>query len=267
MGQETTEKNVVIDFLYKDIDLINSFYSQLFGGNLTKISKTEVAADEVSNEMKASITVLSGKSNSKKSTNRNMQKEFDPLDTKIIDFLESLNLPETNLSSSKNNSIVSVKGSTLLRSFEILNKLIPMICEGNLVPEFNVPFNENAKGKNRNFTNGKFLSKLLDVMPYGLELELKTNNGECASCVLKDKFLTISSTDLLRVYGSNLPGEWTVVGIIDESIKSDQQNNNIVSNNDFKNLIDSANQAITILLGEGTKKIIRPIVIYREVYY
>lgn len=37
--KEFKQEDTMIDFLYKDTKLIDSFYSQLFGGNLTLVKK------------------------------------------------------------------------------------------------------------------------------------------------------------------------------------------------------------------------------------
>ena len=267
MGKQNNEyrqENALIDFLYKDNDLINSFYSQMFNGDLTGIAKSEISADQLSAQMNAGVAVLGGKMDAMHSNTENIRQAINPRDAKVIQLIENLNLSKIDLSNTESNSIVAIEGSLLFRSFDFLNKLIPMMNESNMVPQFNEPLIPNTKNKNnkKSYTWGKFIMQFLNMLPYGLEMELKTQSNEQALCILKEEFLTISSTDLLRSYGSTLPGAWTIIGIIDETVQS-----NLKSENELKNMLDEANKIMTSFILNDKSKIIRPIAIYRKLIF
>lgn len=258
MGQETTEKNVVIDFLYKDINLINSFYSQLFGGNLTEIQKSELALDQTKGSTNLKIPILNAGISNTHSNNRNITKNINPYDFKIIELLEEFNLKETSIDEADKNSIISISGTLTYRNYNILSKVIPLISKMNIIPDFNNPINTNAKGKNKKFTLGDMMIDFINLLPYGIEFDVQTSLGENATCIINPEQLTISESDLFRSYGSSIPGEWKILGIIDSA-----ESRALNSTNEFKAGIDEAIKAFSETFFSTLGYVIRPITIYR----
>lgn len=256
---DTREEITLVDFLYKDSNLINSFYSQIFGGDIESIVKNEVATDEATNNIKLGIPATVGLNNQiKTSMNMGVSQSINPHDHKVIKLIESFNLKHSNISEHSTGTLLAIKGTLIFRNYDSINKLIPFMGENNLFPDFNSPIDPNNKGK-KALTFGKLVTQLLNMMPYGLEFEVHTTNNENAICILKDEYLTIATNDLLRSYGVNIPGEWTIIGIADSPVTIPRK-----SFNNFKSSIDDATVAFTTkVLGEQTN-IIRPIAIYRK---
>ena len=101
MGNETNtnrEKIALIDFLYKDENLISSFYSQLFGGDLTALQKAEISADETNSTIDGNAAFIKGGISSKRNNSQGLTQNINPYDYKIIELLEELNLTKTLLS-------------------------------------------------------------------------------------------------------------------------------------------------------------------------
>lgn len=255
----TREEIALIDFLYKDMDLINSFYSQIFGGDLSSLSRAEISVDETSNNSECGLPVAKISNSSKMGTSKELVENINPHDYKVIKLLESFNLTAKELGDCDAGSIVAVKGTLLFRNYESISSILPFISDFNLVPEFNKPISPNAKGKERNLTTGKLVAQVLKMMPYGLEIEVTTQDNEMATCIISDNALTIPSNDLLRTYGTNLPGEWTIIGILDT-----HANGSKVSKNSFKSSIDAATEAFAAMALDKSSSIIRPIAIYRH---
>lgn len=265
MGKEkgNGKGNTLIDFLYKDLDLINSLYSQIFQGALNTITKTEISADSSSREAKLSAGLFGGKIVSNEALNESITSSINPLDNTILELIEALdiNSTATSLDDICPRSIQAVKGTLSFRDYKVVNDLFPLITESNMIPEFTQPVNPNAKGKDKNFTFGKLVQKLISIMPFGLEFEIKTTANEKISAIIKDDYLTIKSNDLLRFYGLNLPGEWTVIGITDIVSQPLQS-----SQNQFKGAVDEITKLYSSIINENsTNYVIRPIVIYRKI--
>ena len=254
-GKETT----LIEFLYKDSNLINSFYSQIFGGNLNNIIKTELSIDEFSNTGGMNFATIAKVDNAKKyGTHETISENYDPLDNKVLKLLESFELKPSKLSEAKTGTIIATKGNLIFRNYDSLNKILPFMGSNDLIPGFNDPINPGTKGK-KALTMGKLITQVFNLMPYGLEFEILTSDNENAICILKDNFLTIDSNDLLRAYGTNIPDEWTIIGIIDTPVKITKK-----STNQFKSAIDEATNAFASMALDNNSTIIRPIAIYRK---
>lgn len=258
------EENSIIDFLYKDMSLINSFYSQCFNGKLNSIVKKEISADLVANEANFGLTgLLGGKILSNKTMNEAIESSIDPMDVIVIQLLEALNIKiiNENLESIIRGSIVAVKGSLIFRDYNVINELLPLISETGIIPDFNKPVIDNAKGKGKSFTLGKLVERLISIIPFGTEFEVVTEKGEHITTIIKDEYLTIKRNDLIRTYGLTFPDEWTIVGILDKAPK-EQLN----SNSGFKTGIDGITQYYYNTMNEGSSGyVIRPIVVYRKI--
>lgn len=266
MGKETNtsrEETSLIDFLYKDVNLINSFYSQLFGGDLANIQKSEISVDESTTTIGGSAAGFAKADvSSKHSNNQNIIQSINPYDYKVIELIQEFNLQKTCLEDVKNGSIIATEGNITYRNFDIITKILPFISKTDLVPDFKKPVYPNAKGKLKNLTAGSMIQEMIKLLPYGLEFELITTNGENATCILKQEYLTISPDDLFRSYGTAIPSNWTVVGIVDISEKRTKS-----SNDEFRSMIDFTSKAVEDMVLKSGTLIIRPIAIYRKLSF
>ncbi|MBR9648690.1 DUF6414 family protein [Clostridium tyrobutyricum] len=257
---ENGEEITLIDFLYKDTNLINSFYSQIFGGDLTAVSRSEISADESSNNMGGSIKIVSGSVSSKHSDGQNITRNINPYDYKVLELLEQFNLTIHSLSDAHEGSIIATKGKLTYRNYNIIDQIFPFIEKNKLVPEFNAPIDPNARGKNRNNTLGKAMQDIIKMIPYGLEFSVETTTDETATCIINKEHLTISPDDLLRSYGNIIPSIWTVIGILDVT-KLNTENN---MTEEFKSIIDATNSVFASMVLKDNTNVIRPIAIYRK---
>jgi hypothetical protein len=264
MGEQEQYKNseeiTLIDFLYKDTNLINSFYSQIFGGDLTAVSRSEISADEISNNMGGSIKLVSGSASSKHSDSQNITKNINPYDYKVLELLEQFNLSIHSLSEAHSGSIIATSGTLIYRNYNIIDQIFPFIEKNKLIPEFNTPINPKARGKNRNNTLGKVIQDIIKMIPYGLEFSVETTTNETATCIINKEHLTISPDDLFRSYGNVIPSVWTIIGILDITKLNTTDN----TQQDFKNIIDGTNSAFASMVLKDNTNVIRPIAIYRK---
>lgn len=254
-------KITLIDFLYKDTTLINSFYSQIFGGDLTNIIKSEISADETNSLIEGSVGFAKGNASSKHSDNQSITQNINPYDSKVIELLESFNLEKTTLSEVISGSIIAIEGKLTYRNFDIVTQVIPFIAKNNLVPEFKQPLDPNARGKSKNNTLGAMIQDMITLLPYGLEFGVETDINEHATCILKRECLTISPDDLFRSYGNSIPNTWTIIGILDVTEVRD-----VNTSNNFSLMIDSSSGVFSSMVLDKDTNVIRPIAIYRKLF-
>ncbi|AGF54769.1 hypothetical protein HMT_5 [Clostridium phage HM T] len=253
------EEITLIDFLYKDTDLINSFYSQIFGGDLTNVVKSELSTDETNSLIEGNGGFIKGNISSKNSNNENITHNINPYDHKVIELLETFNLKKTTLSEAASGTIIAIDGTLTYRNFDVVTQIIPFATKNNLVPEFNTPVNPNLKGKSKQNTLGAMIYDMIKLIPYGLEFGLDTPTRESANCILKQDCLTISPDDLFRSYGISIPNSWTVIGILDTT-----EVRNSTNIHEFRQLIDSSSATFSSMVLNENTNIIRPIAIYRK---
>lgn len=266
MGKEVNEfsQHPIIDFLYKDTSMINSFYSQLFNGLIDNVTKAETSATTSDTEMNVSAAgIVGAKFNSHDTINQVLQSSINPLDSTILELLENIDITklEGKLSDEYSGKIVCIKGNLLFRDYSTVNEIIPLITKSDLIPEFSKPLNPEAKGNKRKYTLGDLMQDVIKIMPIGLEFEVRTNEGEIISAIIKDDYLTISPIDMIRTFGNTLPNEWAIVGIMDKVCPPD-----IRSMSDFKKGIDEMTSAFTSIVNDiSIKYVIRPLAIYRKI--
>lgn len=261
--EDKSQENTLVDFLYKDMYLINSFYSQMFNGTLNSVVKTELSSDISNDEANLGIGIIGAKLSSSEKVDQTISSKIDPMDAVILKLIEALgiNITEESLENVEEGHVVGIKGKLMFRDYKVINDLMPIFSETNIVPQFSQPIDANAKGKNKKFTIGKLIQKLISILPFGLEFELITQHDEHIISIIKEEYLTIKPNDLIRTYGLTLPGEWTVIGILD-STASLQCN----SKSEFKNGVDEITKVYYDTMNEGAcNYVIRPITIYRKI--
>ncbi|MBD5557630.1 MAG: hypothetical protein HDQ92_03495 [Desulfovibrio sp.] len=165
-------------FYYKDRELINSLYAQLFSGLIKEIATTEAGSEDnsldVAGKGEATVSALvakgefgiTTKGNSTVRASRGRQETMIPHDTVILDVLEKLGpAAKTNLSEAERGDIINVKGSLLFFPKELeATSLEPLL-----------PFLEGAIAQNLKTMERKQKNALTGIM----KNFLKTGSDNC----------------------------------------------------------------------------------------
>ncbi|GAW91320.1 DUF6414 family protein [Calderihabitans maritimus] len=257
MGQ--TERKGLIDFLYRDVSRIDSLFAQVFQGTLREISTTSNLSSITKKQLRADLKILRGERETEKAKSDIVEKHIDPHDHKILDLMEVLNIPllETPLSETVNGQVILVKGQIAIRNYQTIKAAIPAILDLGML--------ETAKQSKKELKKEKrIIEQMLGLVPMGLEIEIFAQNGETIIGTIKPEYLAEHPDDLLRMYGSHIPGEWYILGII--SSTADQSTR--ASFSDLRQSIDEFAEAIRSLYAEGSSNyVIAPIFIYRELIF
>lgn len=254
MGNQTEDTKRLIDFLYKDTELIASLYAQIFAGNINFINKSQSELDERNTDLGGGIAgVASLKAQSKTSNTSILQQSIDPHDYRISQILEELQLDIlNNVSDSRPNQLVIVEGNILIRDLGTIRNLLETKEILDIIPGI-----KQTDKKAFNMIRG-----MMKFLPTGIEFEVHTVNHENILGGFKEEFLTTPLNDVLRLYGGSYPNKWHVLGIIDRI----NTNEYIQSKSDFKQGIDTMSQGIFgVFNGNEDKEryVIKPIAVYR----
>lgn len=262
MGQEVSTavevsgKASLIDFLYTDKERADSLISQIRNGTLRSVVKTTGASEGFSVSGKAHIpAVLEGDLDKTTTSTTSASEQYDPYHSQLIGLLNDLCIePLDTLPSSCVGELVTLKSSVLIRDIASMKAMMPTLTKN---PSF---FLGNADKNTRNTI--KVVQDLLQHMPDTISLSLSVG-GVPVDGVLKEAGLSIKQSDLIRMYGASIPGEWYILGILDQMEKQGQQPADVAS---IENAIDAFAMAASQLYSSSQYKII-PILIYREITY
>jgi hypothetical protein len=56
---------------------------------------------------------------------------------------------------------------------------------------------------------------IIKVLPHGIRAELVDKDYRSIWAPIRDNFLVVSSSDILLNHGSIIPGQWSIIGILD----------------------------------------------------
>lgn len=266
MGNQTAhpEKRPIIDFLYRDFSKINSFYAQIFQGNLISVTKFQENTKTGSYQLTGGLSsLIQGATSRQEHTQQSIAEQFEPHDAKALSLLRELaiNVYEGSLKDTQTGQIVLLKGQLTIRNYQTIKSALPHLLEAGFLND-NINVNQGNKAKKQYRREIHAFSKLLGLIPGGFELEICTLNNELAIGPINPDYLTVNPDDLLRLYGNFIPGEWFVMGII-----SHAPNIHISSFNDFRKSLDFFAMAISELYSAETPYTIFPILVFRELQY
>lgn len=246
----------LIDFLYKDLARIDSFYAQLFNGTLRDVtlSSNETAATATSGAV--NIHFAKGSRSSTESHTNTIQKRIDPQDNKILDILRLLSLNDKHQQEIRPGHLCLLSGSIAIRDYKAIQNAMPIFFNSNeFVQLMSINKQELKKQKS-------LLESLLKLIPMGMELELNTSDNKTFLGMIKPEFLVDNADDLLRTYGTVMPGEWWVLGIADKKAGP----HGIFSPTKIRQTIDSLAVAIRSMYdASDAEYTVLPIVIFRKI--
>jgi hypothetical protein len=215
---------VPVLFYYKDTDLINSLYAQLFSGLVREISTVETGDEDnslaVEGKGDAGVSTMIAKGNfGIKTTARSSLKSSEsrhetliPHDAVILDVLEKLGPAAKNsVANAKRGNIINIKGSLLFFPKEIeANSIQPMI-----------PFFETLLAPQLTSMDKKQKNALLEIVKSffktgsdNCRFIFKTESGEFLTGYMKRNDFTQDSLSLFFKYkGSMIPCQ--LIGILE----------------------------------------------------
>lgn len=282
---DSDQKIELVEFLYKDHARLDSFFAQLYQGNLKEIAATSAVENNISRHVDGSIPpIIKGGYSGNEITTNTIGKKVDPHDSKILDIIKDVNIgPQTEiLPKNLYGCLMILKGQIFIRNYVTVKDAIGGILGSETIMKTfmgsanppNTPSDSRTRAEKQNERRMKkqqeesiklglnLANDMLKLIPFGLELQIKTDFGDKLVGIIKGEYLSSDPDDLLRIYGTEIPGEWSILGIIDSL---DNIKYGIINPNNIRNMMDQYTDSIKALYSSpDLTHSITPIAIYRE---
>lgn len=223
------------DFLYHDPQRIGSFLSQFGADGVLQSLKHSSASGR--NEEASSTgnlgakAILTAQLSSAKQTGSFTQDEaertYDPLwlnARTFLDYLVQNDLIESDLDSAPLGKFVRVTGSLQIVDIGLIRGAYELSTFKALVRAGESDAPADSRHKNRRSSHIKSASKepssidfafeMLGILPHTVQAIITDKNKSIWS-TLKHDCMAISSSDLVLKHSLEIPGEWSMVGILD----------------------------------------------------
>jgi hypothetical protein len=252
-----------MEFLYKDTEVINSIYSQVFGGDLQGVSQLASTSEECNLDGGINVGFAKTSALTKDIVTEQLVKNIISKDEKIIDLFSELNIKEytKSLNNCKSGRIVKLDADISFRNLDTFKNMLPLLKELGYIPDI---FNDNDSDKVKDL----FVDFISKSFPKGLEFELITIcSHEKVNCSINENFLINDNNALIKSYTSKYLGKWTIIGIFDNILP--KINECTSTNYNFKSSIDQVEQSIFEIINpnDSNKFVLKPIIIYRTLNY
>lgn len=235
---ERGREDSVFDFIYVDQQRISLLISQLSDfGEVTSISEEKDAGhasekyDEFSTSANAVLASGRGTIGNKvyAHSDRSIQRTYDSRWLNALNFLdeaEHRSLINRELRNARIGEVVLAKGPLRIRDFSSLSEIwhkpsMKKSMEVGLDAELPSNRSERRKPGRKNSASSKskmptdleiFLD-LVDVLPHTTQAIVGREN--LAWGLLKDEGLIGSPSDFALKFGSSIPGEWAMIGVLE----------------------------------------------------
>ena len=236
------------DFIYKNINMINSFYAQKFEGLIKNINKKDQISKEQLNEKSLGYSNSYSKSNLKEGYIQEQNLEVDPQEIITIDILSELMSQAKDITTAKNNEIIHINGNVFFMNKAIFDTFLPNMIDimSSMLPK-----------QEKKFFN--LMKQMLNSIHFEPVVYIKFED-KVAVGTIKEEFLSESILSYFIKHGKS--------GLIDIdiiAIKEDNTNQPIFNLNDFQQgALEIANMMQEFLLPESAYTI-TPIAIYRKI--
>ena len=277
MGNEA-KGQALIDVLYRDKPRVESLCAQHFGGLTRAVEASSGLSATSSGDVGGGLPMLKANISSNETSISSYTRSIDPHDQLILNFMDErgINPHQESLSKLNRSSILLLSGRLTIRDYESILRVVPLFTEVMCAAsQEQQPRRSKGGKKNRNPKGStgavaEIVGAVTELVPRGLEIELTSSIGEVILGSLKPDGLAESPQDLLRIYGTHLPGSWYVLGIVEPSttLPKDSLSTSDVTM-DCAQLRQSADQyaeAIRELFDSSERPFtMSPILVYREV--
>jgi hypothetical protein len=236
-GAEQDEQSTdsVLDFLYHDVRRVGSFLAQFdYFGHLQQITATDSASKGAKRgySLKIGGTVpvpgsVDGAEGSltfgrdpSVAGSESQARVYDPLWTNalaLLDYLDERTLIQRDIANARIGQFVLVTGGLTFLDLRLLNEIleVPQLKTALIrgiakIPEVNTSEIELKTPEKR----AEFVLGILRLLPTTLQFTLDAKPVRVWG-TLEENSITGSPTSMALSHGETIPGEWSVVGILD----------------------------------------------------
>ncbi|QDH74666.1 hypothetical protein [Brevundimonas sp. M20] len=224
--------SVIRDFLYHDPQRIGSFLSQFNADGVLQSLKqtsgsgqTETRSSSGGLGAKAIVNAeLRSSLQTGDSSQAGAERTYDPLWTNARLFLDHIvehGLIETSLSSARLGRFVLAKGNLqivdigLARGAYELDTFKSLVRGGNGATSQVKLKHQNRRSQHSEVSSTiDFAFEMLGILPHTIQAVV-SSGGRSVWSTLKSDCMAISSSDLVLKHSLDIPGQWSMVGILD----------------------------------------------------
>lgn len=275
---ESQSTDSLYDFLYVDNQRASSLLAQMHGsGVVTSIKQVTAEVEKSQKDAGFDLKLIKSKVGVEESINYSHEKSYDAswtLPINLLDKLDENGLIRVELNGERLGSTVLCKGRMRIFDISVFQKSIPFFAK---MIEMEQPKSPN-KGKKININlddlpvapgvSFGMMKEVLNIVPNTLQVDFINEAGQTIWMTINRDYLTINPDDMVLKYGSNLPGEWFVVGFIDAlpESESDFSEAPVFELNPMKDGITGMLSGIRDLAGRSNASYgMTPLVIFRKI--
>lgn len=132
MGHEKEDQEEIqlIQYIYRNQDLIDSLYSQINAGDLVDIAISSSSSESKEKKVKASAKIIEGETSSAFNNQKGYVKNSLPKDFKIAELIRDLE-PNSDQTSFSDGQVIKVAGSLSIFSKQyiqnLFSKIVPLM--------------------------------------------------------------------------------------------------------------------------------------------
>ncbi|MCK8144502.1 DUF6414 family protein [Citrobacter sedlakii] len=278
MEQEQQSTDSLYDFFYVDNQRASSLLAQMHGpGVVTSIKHVTAEIDKSLSDTGFDLKVVKSKIGVEETVNQTQEKSFDAswtLPINLLDKLDENGMIRVELNGERLGSIVLCKGKMRIFDISVFQRSVPFIAkmmkmgQQTLSPKakksnFNVEDHFIAPG----VTFG-MMKEILNIVPNTLQVDFINEASQTIWMTINRDYLTINPDDMVLKYGSNLPGEWYVIGFIDAlpEIEENMMETVAYEPNQMKDGISGMLSGIRDLAGRSSNSYgMTPLIIFRKI--
>ncbi|EEV6362773.1 hypothetical protein EJK41_21875 [Escherichia coli] len=278
MEQEQQSTDSLYDFLYVDNQRASSLLAQMNGpGVVTSIKHVTAEIDKSMSDAGFDLKVVKSKMGVEETINQTQEKSFDAswtLPINLLDKLDENGLIRADLNGERLGSTVLCKGKMRIFDISVFQKSVPFIAKMMEMGQPKLP----PKAKKSNFNVEEqfiapgvtfgMMKEVLNIVPNTLQVDFINDAAQTIWMTINRDYLTINPDDMVLKYGSNLPGEWYVIGFIDAlpEAEEDMMDNLFFEPNQMKDGITGMLSGIRDLAGRSSNSYgMTPLVIFRKI--
>ena len=274
-GLDLPEKSSVYDFLYHDVNRINSFLSQFDPNGLLQSStslgsnsqiRSASATKKLSMKLPAVVQGDSDKTHQNSEINKDeSSRTYDPLwqnSLAFLDYLEQKNLFNSNILESNIGQFVFLSGKLFMFDIGFFQQVLNKTTSKQ---RFINGFVAAAVDKKTAKGDAHEALELITALPNSIQARLIGEGFSTWSTLYADG-LSLSPDDLLLEHGFFIAGEWKVLGILDALPDSDNLNIDYSFLPEFQKTLANYSTIVRPRFGRDPDSFgITPLMIFREV--
>lgn len=217
--QDYPREEFLVDFLYADRPRIASLSAQLFDdGHLTYTKKSSGITAEVAGKISGGIPgIARGETTGSDKTNESIERQFDATWVGPLNVLRELNAQgfiTESIDSALLGQTVLITGEIQVVDLRMVQKLWRPI----MMQEASKAMATAAKAQRAAVAQAqsevKSIVEIVEQLPHTLQMRINSL-GQRFWGTLDPEQMTVNPSDLAFKYGALIPGEWSVLALLD----------------------------------------------------